>query len=137
MREERGHLRGNLVIDEPYTLWGSIAGDVTAVKGSKFYVRGTIYGDLTVLHGGRVHIYGKITGNLLVKDGAKVIVSGLIGGHAANEGGRMRIDTLGKVQGHTLTTEDGETVIETGTESVEQRGEGQGDDGYSPRRREE
>ena len=29
MREERGHVKGNVVIDEPYTLWGSIAGDVT------------------------------------------------------------------------------------------------------------
>src|SRR5215217_7267901 len=94
MREERGNLRGDQVIEEPYTLWGSIAGNVTALKGSKFYMRGTIYGDLTVLHGGRVHVYGKVTGNLLVKDGAKVIVSGLIGGDAANEGGRMTIDTL-------------------------------------------
>src|SRR3954453_6036121 len=133
MREEREHVKGNQVIDEPYTLWGSIAGDVTAVKGSKFYVRGTIYGDLTILHGGRVHVYGKVTGNLLVKDGAKVIVSGLIGGDAANEGGGMLIDPLGQVQGHTLTTEDGETVVQTVSHSVEQRGEGQGDDGYSPR----
>src|SRR3954465_318232 len=111
MREERGQIRGNQVIDEPYTLWGSIAGGVTAVKGSKFYVRGTIYGDLTVLHGGRVHVSGKGPGHLLVKGGAKVIVSGLIGGDAANEGGRMFIDSLGQVQGHTLTTEDGETVV--------------------------
>ena len=137
MREERGQIRGNQVIDEPYTLWGSIAGDVTAVKGSKFYVRGTIYGDLTILHGGRVHVYGKVTGNLLVKDGAKVIVSGLIGGDAANEGGRMFIDSLGKVEGHTLTTEDGQTTVQTTTASVEQRGEGQGDEPYTPRRRDD
>ena len=45
MREERGHVKGNIVIDEPYTLWGSIAGNVTAVKGSKFYMRGAIYGE--------------------------------------------------------------------------------------------
>jgi cytoskeletal protein CcmA (bactofilin family) len=134
MREERGQLRGNQVVDEPFTLWGSIAGDVTAVKGSKLYVRGTIYGDLTILHGGRVHVYGKVTGNLLVKDGAKVIVSGLIGGDAANEGGRMFIDSLGKVEGHTLTTDDGETRVEGVTPSVQERGEGQGDQGYTARR---
>jgi cytoskeletal protein CcmA (bactofilin family) len=137
MREERAQLRGNQVIDEPYTLWGSIAGDVTAVKGSKFYIRGTIYGDLTILHGGRVHVYGKITGNLLVKDGAKVIISGLIGGDAANEGGRMYIDSLGTIEGHTLTTDDGETTVQTTTHSVEQRAEGQGDEGYTPRRRDD
>src|ERR1044072_2671896 len=92
MREERGNLRGDGVIDEPYTLWGSIAGDVTAGKGSKFYVRGMIYGNLTVLHGGRVHVFGNVTGHLTVKDGAKVIHSGVLGGDAVNQGGRPYVD---------------------------------------------
>ncbi len=122
MREERGQIRGNVVIDEAYTLWGSIAGNVTALKGSKFYARGTIYGDLTVLHGGRVHVYGKVTGNLVVKDGAKVIHSGIVGGDAINEGGRLYIDSAGKVMGHTLTSEDGETKVETDQRSVQERG---------------
>src|SRR5437763_1388783 len=56
MREERGQLRGDQVIGEAYTLWGSIAGNATAIKGSKFYVRGTVYGDLDVLVGGRVDV---------------------------------------------------------------------------------
>ena len=107
MREERGQLKGDVVIDEPYTLWGSIAGNVTAVKGSKFYARGTIYGDLTVLHGGRVHVYGNVTGNLLVKDGAKVIHSGTVGGDAINRGGRLYVDAFGKIRGE-LKTEEGE-----------------------------
>ena len=117
MREERGHVKGNTVIDEPYTLWGSIAGDVTAVKGSKFYMRGDIYGTLTVLHGGRVHVYGNITGDLNVKDGAKVIHSGVIGGNANNFGGRLYIDAKAKVLGRVRTEEDGQTTIE-GAEQV-------------------
>ena len=112
MREERGHVKGNLVIDEPYTLWGSIAGNVTAVKGSKFYMRGAIYGDLTVLHGGRVHVYGNITGDLNVKDGAKVIHSGVLGGDANNFGGRLYIDAKAKVMGRVRTEEDGQTTVE-------------------------
>ena len=112
MREERGHLRGNVVIDEPYTLWGSIAGDVTAVKGSKFYVRGMIYGSLTVLHGGRVHVYGNITGDLTIKDGAKVIHSGVVGGDAVNQGGRLYVDKIAKVLGE-VKTEDGQTTLES------------------------
>ena len=96
MREERGHMRGDTVIDEPYTLWGSIAGDVTAVKGSKFYVRGPIYGSLTVLHGGRVHVFGNVTGDLVVKDGAKVIHSGVVGGNCINQGGRLYVDKIAK-----------------------------------------
>ena len=110
-KEERGQLKGDQVIEQPYTLWGSIAGNVTATKGSKFYVRGTIYGDLTVLHGGRVHVYGKVTGNLLVKDGAKVIVSGVIGKDAINEGGRLYVDSLAEVMGK-VHTEDGETQVD-------------------------
>ena len=51
-------------IGEPYTLWGSVAGNVTAVKGAKFYVRGAIYGDLIVDPGGRCHVYGHVSGNL-------------------------------------------------------------------------
>jgi predicted acyltransferase (DUF342 family) len=111
MREERGQLRGDQVIGEPYTLWGSIAGDATAVNGSKFYVRGTIYGDLTVLHGGRVHVYGKVTGNLVVKDGAKVIHSGVVGKDAVNMGGRLYIDNLATVMGK-VRTDDGETQVD-------------------------
>ena len=111
MREERGHLRGNLVIDEPYTLWGSIAGDVTAVKGSKFYVRGPIYGNLTVLHGGRVHVFGNVTGDLVVKDGAKVIHSGVVGGNVTNDGGRLLVEATAKVGGR-IRTRAGKTKLE-------------------------
>ena len=111
MREERGQIRGDQVISEPYTLWGSIAGNVTATNGSKFYVRGTIYGDLTVLHGGRVHVYGKVTGSLTVKDGAKVIHSGVVGKDAINLGGRLYIDNNATVMG-AVRTEDGETQVD-------------------------
>lgn len=117
MREERGQLKGDMVVSEPYTLWGSIAGEVTAVKGSKFYVRGAIYGNLTVLHKGRVHIYGNITGNLVVKDGAKVIHSGTVGGDAINQGGRLYIEAVAKVYGQ-VRTEEGETEIEPGNQTV-------------------
>src|SRR5439155_5265042 len=61
MREERDNLTGDQTIGEPYTLWGSVAGNVTAVKGAKFYVRGAIYGDLTVDPGGRCHVYGQVS----------------------------------------------------------------------------
>lgn len=111
MREERGQIRGDQVVSEPYTLWGSIAGNVTATQGSKFYVRGTIYGDLDVLVGGRCHVYGKITGNLRVKDGSKVIVSGVIGRDAINQGGRLYVDGNAEVMGKVVT-EDGETQID-------------------------
>lgn len=111
MREERGNLAGNQVINEPYTLWGSIAGDVTAVKGSKFYVRGAIYGNLTVNPGGRVHIFGNISGNLTVADKTKVIHSGILGGDAINNGGRLYIDGTAKVLGK-VKTNAGETTIE-------------------------
>ena len=128
MREERGHVKGNIVIDEPYTLWGSIAGNVTAVKGSKFYMRGAVYGDLTVLHGGRVHIYGNITGNLFVKDGAKVIHSGVLGGDANNFGGRLYIDSKAKVMGRVRTEEDGQTTVEG------EEGQAEPEEPYRPRK---
>lgn len=111
MREERGQLRGDQVISEPYTLWGSVAGNVTAANGCKFYVRGTIYGDLDVTYGGRVHVYGNVTGNLMVKDGAKVIVSGTVGKDAINSGGRLYIEPSAEVRG-TVRTEDGETQVD-------------------------
>lgn len=112
MREERGQLRGNQIIEEAYTLWGTIAGDVTAINKSKFYARGTIYGDLSVLHGGRVHVYGTVTGNLIVKDGAKVIVSGHIGKDAINEGGRLYIDASAIISGRVIGEETGETQVD-------------------------
>ena len=99
MREERGQLSGNVVISEPYTLWGSIGGDVTVVKGGKFYHRGSIVGNLHVESGGRVHIFGSVAGNLVVAHRAKVIHDGVIGGDAINEGGRLFIEFAGKVEG--------------------------------------
>ena len=113
MREERDNLTGDQTIGEPYTLWGSVAGNVTAVKGAKFYVRGAIYGDLTVDVGGRCHVYGHVSGNLTVMTKAKVIHSGTLGGDAVNRGGRLYIDEMGKVLGKVRTL-DGETVVEPG-----------------------
>ena len=93
---------------EPFTLWGSIGGDVTVIQGGKFYVRGAIYGNLTVEYGGRVHIFGNVTGNLTVMRGAKVIHSGVVGGDALNDGGRLYIESMAKILG-SLNTIGGET----------------------------
>ena len=111
MREERGHLAGDTSINEPYTLWGSIAGDVNVGKGGKFYMRGAIYGNLNVLPGGRVHVFGNVSGNITVAEKTKVIHSGTLGGDAVNRGGRLYIDATAKVLGRVKTLE-GETTIE-------------------------
>jgi len=111
MREERGTVAGNITIEEPYTLWGSIAGDVTAGEGSKFYMRGAIYGSLTVKRGGRVHVFGNISGDLTVHAKSKVIHSGVVGGDVTNLGGRLYIDATGQVVGRVRTLA-GETTIE-------------------------
>jgi len=111
MREERGNISGKVTINEPYTLWGSIAGDVTVVTGGKFYQRGAIYGSLTVNDGGRVHIFGNVQGDLTVKKGAKVIHSGVVGGDANNLGGRLYIEKEARINGK-VKTKDGETKDE-------------------------
>jgi cytoskeletal protein CcmA (bactofilin family) len=111
MKDERGHVAGNQIITEPYTLWGSVAGNVMARNGAKLYVRGAIYGDLIVEPGGRVHIFGNISGNLTVMEKSKVIHSGILGGDATNRGGRLYIEATAKVLGKVRTI-DGETTIE-------------------------
>ncbi len=110
-KEERGNIAGDITIEEPYTLWGSIAGDVTAAAGSKFYMRGAIYGSLIVKRGGRVHVYGNISGDMTVHPKAKVIHSGVVGGDVTNLGGRLYIDASGQVVGRVKTMA-GETTIE-------------------------
>lgn len=111
MREERGNLAGDVLINEPYTLWGSIAGTVTALQGSKFYMRGAIYGDLEAENGGRIHVLGNISGNVSVKPGSKVIIGGTIGGDCVNHGGRLYIEATGRVLGK-VKTHSGDTKIE-------------------------
>lgn len=118
MREERGQLRGDIVIHEPFTLWGSIAGDVCVIQGGKFYVRGAIYGNVTVEYGGRVHIFGNISGKLIVHEGAKVILSGVLGGEAHNLGGRLYVEDSATITGK-LRTKKGQTVIEPKAKVVE------------------
>jgi cytoskeletal protein CcmA (bactofilin family) len=111
MRDEKGHLVGDMAIDEPLVLWGSITGNVRAVDGSKFYLRGVIYGDLTVFRHGRVHVFGSISGNLVVMEKAKVILSGIVAKDVINHGGRLYIESAAKVLGK-VKTEAGETKIE-------------------------
>ena len=111
MREERGQLAGDVVVYEPFTLWGSVGGNVKVIEGGKFYMRGTIYGDLIVENGGRVHILGNIKGNLILHEGTKVIHSGNLAGDAINEGGRLFIEAISKVLGK-IKSNAGETKID-------------------------
>ena len=111
MREERGQIKGGITVYEPYTLWGTIGGDVRVIEGGKMWVRGSIFGDLDVAAGGRVHVYGNISGDLTVHKDAKVIHSGIVMGDVINRGGRLYIDATGTVQGK-VKTKSGETKIE-------------------------
>jgi cytoskeletal protein CcmA (bactofilin family) len=114
MREERGNLAGNITIAEAYTLWGSVAGTVTAAKDSKFYMRGAIYGDLNVAPGGRVHVLGNVSGNIVVSEKAKLILGGTVGGNVTNLGGRLYLEATCQVLGKVRTHEKGETKVEPG-----------------------
>lgn len=109
MREERGQIAGDVVVYEPFTLWGSIGGNVTVIAGGKFYCRGAIYGKLTVEFGGRVHILGSVTEDVIVHRGAKVIHSGMVGGDVLNEGGRLTIESIARVMGKVKNKEGAET----------------------------
>lgn len=105
MREERGQIPGNVVVYEPFTLWGSVGGNVSVIDGGRLYVRGSVYGDLTLEPGARAHVLGTVTGNVTVSPGAKAVISGLVGGDALNNGGRLYVDetaqVMGKVKGKT------------------------------------
>jgi|SRR5687767_1588793 len=110
MREERGQVAGDVVIYEPYTLWGSIGGNVNVIERGKFYLRGAVYGNITVEYGGRMHIFGRVTGSLTVHRGAKVIHSGVIGGDVTNNGGRLYVDRGAMINGKIRTLK-GETKL--------------------------
>ena len=111
MREERNRVQGDVIVDEAYTLWGSISGDCRVMTNGKMYVRGAIHGDLRVEEGGRVHIFGNVGGNLYVGRKAKVINSGTVVGNATNDGGRLFVEADAKILGHVKTL-GGETKIE-------------------------
>ena len=110
MREERGTIAGDYTVNEELTLWGSVGGTVTVVKGGKFYLRGAVYGDLVCEYAGRMHIFGRCTGSLTVKRGGKVIHSGVLGGDATNDGGRLFIESTAIINGKIKTLR-GETKI--------------------------
>ena len=80
-------------------LWGSVAGNVSVVKGGKFYLRGSVYGNISAESGGRAHLLGNVSGDLIVMEDAKVILGGAVGGDAINEGGRLYIEHTAKVMG--------------------------------------
>ena len=105
MREERGQISGDVVVYEPFTLWGSVGGNVNVIDGGKMYVRGAVYGNMDVEAGGRVHILGIVSGDLSVHKGAKVIVSGQVGGNAINLGGRLHIEAKAQIHGRVKSKE--------------------------------
>lgn len=111
MREERGRIGGDVVIYEPFTLWGVVGGNVTVIEGGKFYSRGLIYGNLIVEPGGRVHVFGNVSGNVTLAEKTKVIISGNVGGNIINSGGRLFVDKTAKVEGK-IKTHAGETKVE-------------------------
>jgi cytoskeletal protein CcmA (bactofilin family) len=110
VREERGTIGGDYVVNEPIELWGSVGGNVTVAEGGKLYLRGAIYGDILVEYGGRAHIFGRCIGTLTVNRGAKVIHSGVLGGDAINRGGRLFIENTAIINGKVKTLK-GETKI--------------------------
>ena|SRR5688572_5548349 len=115
MKEERGRVYGDVIIDGPYTLHhnAAISGDVRVIEGGKAYLRGNVGGDLIVDYGGRVHVYGHIHGNLIMFRGCKVIISGAIAGNATNTNSRLFIDRHGRVLGRIKTVgKHAETQIE-------------------------
>jgi predicted acyltransferase (DUF342 family) len=111
MREERGKLNGDVVINELYTLWGMIVGEVKVVAGGRLYLRGSIYGDLILEDGARAHIFGNVQGKVTVLEGAKIVHSGVVGGDIINRGGRVFIDQTAKVMGK-VKTKEGQTTFE-------------------------
>jgi len=113
MREERGQIVGDVVIYEPFELWGTVAGNVKVIDGGKLYMRGAIYGDLIVEEGGRVHVYGNVAGNLIMEPKTKVILSGVVGKNATNTGGRLFIERLAKVMGKVRTNDHEKNIGET------------------------
>lgn len=115
MREERGQVPGDVVVYEPFTLWGSVGGNVSVIAGGKFYLRGSVYGNLTVEPGGRAHILGTLSGDLTVHENAKVIVSGIVGRDAVNQGGRLFLDRSAKVLGK-VRTKSGDTRLPTASD---------------------
>jgi cytoskeletal protein CcmA (bactofilin family) len=112
MREERGQIAGDLVVSEPLELWGNVGGNVTVKEGGKFYLRGSVLGNLIVQFGGRVHIFGQVHGNVLIFDNTKLIHSGMIGGDLINDGGRLFIERVSRVDGR-VKTRSGETKVES------------------------
>jgi cytoskeletal protein CcmA (bactofilin family) len=118
MREERGQVSGDVVVYEPYTLWGSVGGNVKVIEGGKLYVRGNIYGNLLVEAGGRVHIFGNVLGNVTVEKAAKVVHSGVIGGDAINNGGRLFIEAVAQVKGKVKNRKGAETTIQPPPKSL-------------------
>jgi cytoskeletal protein CcmA (bactofilin family) len=112
MREERGKVSGDIVVYEPFTLWGSVGGNVKVIEGGKFYVRGTIYGNLVIEEGGRAHIFGNVVGDVTIEPKAKLVHSGIITGDAINNGGRLFIESMAEVQGKVKNRKGAETTIQ-------------------------
>jgi len=113
MRDERENLTGDVKIDEPCTLWGTVVGNVRVVDGGRFYLRGRVYGTVHVEAGGRAHLLGSVQGDLVLERHTKVILSGVVGHNAINRGGRLYVQPNATILG-TVKTESGKTVHETG-----------------------
>src|ERR1700733_8922198 len=103
MRKERNKIVGDQTINELYTLWGMIVGNVTVVEGGKLYLRGSIFGSLSIAPGGRAYFFGWVRGAVAAEKKARLLDRGSVVGHLISRGGRIHFDLAPKTGGKVTT----------------------------------
>lgn len=91
MRIEKGEIRGNLEIDDDFTLLGMVTGNITVLDGGTLELNGTCHRDLIVEKGATVSLNGTVKGNVHNR-GGRLEVYGIIDGRLHKEAGESFID---------------------------------------------
>lgn len=88
--EERGTVRGDVVVAEEYHLHGTIKGNVLVQKNGRLHLDGVVDGNVVIESGGMVYLHGTVNGD--VTNRGMLNVAGMVNGVLNDLGGTTHIE---------------------------------------------
>ena len=100
MKAEHGKIEGNVIVNEEWSLFGMVTGNISIQTGGQLYLHGMCCENVVLYEGSRVFIYGIVTGNVYNR-GGYLEVYGMIIGNLHDEEGKTYVDNKAIIHGKT------------------------------------
>ena len=91
MREIRGKIEGDILVEEDSLFTGMVAGNMRVTSNRTVEIRGMLCGDLLAEDGATITINGMVDGAVIAEEGSTVEINGMVDGVDRNNGASVSI----------------------------------------------